>query len=191
MTRRVLAVLLIALGSAAIAFAALALLAPERLQRSYIGSPSAMSTFEPGFEETGRAASPPSGTPIGVLEIPRLGLSSVVLEGDDRAELILGVGHLSDTPMPWHGGNSVLAAHRDTFFRDLEGIRVNDVIRFRTADASLEYRVTDTRIVDPDDVHVLAPTDGATLTLITCYPFRYIGPAPRRFVVRATRDAAS
>jgi sortase A len=122
-----------------------------------------------------------------VLEIPRLGLSSVVLEGDDRAELILGVGHLSDTPMPWHGGNSVLAAHRDTFFRPLARIRPNDVIRFTSSDARLEYVVLETKIVEPTAVEVLAPTPSATLTLITCYPFHYVGPAPRRFVVRAER----
>jgi sortase A len=111
----------------------------------------------------------------------------VVLEGDDRAELILGVGHLSDTPMPWHGGNSVLAAHRDTFFRPLARIRPNDVIRFTSSDARLEYVVLETKIVEPTAVEVLAPTPSATLTLITCYPFHYVGPAPRRFVVRAER----
>jgi sortase A len=110
-----------------------------------------------------------------------------VIESDEAAALLLGVGHLSDTPMPWSGGNSVLAAHRDTFFRPLAGIRRNDVIRFTTKDAEFEYIVRDTSIVDPTDVDVLAPTAVSTLTLITCYPFNYIGPAPQRFVVRAER----
>jgi sortase A len=127
------------------------------------------------------------GHPIGVLEIPRLGLSSVVIEGDEAAALLLGVGHLSDTPMPWHRGNSVLAAHRDTFFRPLERIRRADVIRFSIGDTELEYVVENTRIVAPTDVQVLAPTSSSTLTLITCYPFDYIGPAPKRFVVTAIR----
>ncbi len=127
-----------------------------------------------------------AGTPIGTIDIPRLGLTSVVLEGDQASTLLLGVGHLPDTPLPWVSGNSVLAAHRDTFFRSLGRIRPNDVIRFRTADAELEYRVADTKIVEPTDLAVLAPTTSSTLTLITCYPFRYIGPAPKRFVVRAT-----
>jgi sortase A len=127
------------------------------------------------------------GKPIGMIEIPRLGLSSVVIEGDDVAALLLGVGHLADTPLPWHGGNSVLAAHRDTFFRPLAGIRRNDLIRFSTADAEFEYVVKETMIVGPTDVEVLDPTDTATLTLITCYPFDYIGPAPNRFIVRAER----
>jgi sortase A len=133
---------------------------------------------------------PAAGNPIGVIEIPRLGLSSVVLEGDETAALMLGVGHLSDTPLPWRGGNSVFAAHRDTFFRGLGGIRKNDVIRFKTADSVFDYHVRDTKIVNPTDVQVLAPTKASTLTLITCYPFTYIGPAPKRFIVRAERPAA-
>ena len=83
--------------------------------------------------------------------------------------------------------NSVLAAHRDTFFRPLAGIRRNDVIRFSTADAEFEYVVKETMIVEPTDVEVLDPTDTATLTLITCYPFDYVGPAPNRFIVKAER----
>jgi LPXTG-site transpeptidase (sortase) family protein len=188
MTRRVLAVLLVAIGSAAIVLATLALLVPERLQQGYYGSVSALSILEPRLEEeAGRATPPPSGTPIGVLEIPRLGISSVVLEGDNRAELILGVGHLPDTPMPWLAGNSVLAAHRDTFFRPLARVRRNDVIRFTSSDERLEYVVQETKIVEPTAVEVLAPTSSATLTLITCYPFNYLGPAPWRFVVKAAR----
>jgi sortase A len=126
-----------------------------------------------------------------VLEIPRLGLSSIVLEGDEDVALLLGVGHLPDTPLPWRDGNSVLAAHRDTFFRPLEGIRRNDVITFTTAGARLEYVVKDTKIVEPTDLEVLAPASSATLTLITCFPFDYIGPAPRRFVVTAERRPAA
>jgi sortase A len=110
-----------------------------------------------------------------------------VLEGDDVAALLLGVGHLPDTPLPWHGGNSVMAAHRDTFFRPLAGIRRNDVIRFSTADTEFEYVVKETMIVGPTDLAVLDPTPSATLTLITCYPFDYVGPAPDRFIVRAER----
>jgi sortase A len=84
----------------------------------------------------------------------------------------------------------VFAAHRDTFFRGLGGIRKNDVIRFKTADSVFDYHVRDTKIVNPTDVQVLAPTKASTLTLITCYPFTYIGPAPKRFIVRAERPAA-
>ena len=89
--------------------------------------------------------------------------------------------------MPWTNGNSVFAAHRDTFFRPLEHIRRDDVIRFSTADAEIEFLVRSTKIVAPTDVDVMAPTSSSTLTLITCYPFTYIGPAPKRFIVTAER----
>jgi sortase A len=114
-----------------------------------------------------------------------------VLEGDDTAALLLGVGHLSDTPLPWHGGNTVLAAHRDTFFRPLAHIRKNDVIKFSTADAEFEYVVKELKVVEPTAVEVLEPTTAATLTLITCFPFDYIGAAPQRFIVRAERRSRS
>ena len=165
---------------------ALLLAWPEMLQAGYAQFlPDAFVQHGPAGSEG--APAPKPGTPIGVLEIPRLGLSSIVLEGDEDAALLLGVGHLSDTPLPWRGGNSVFAAHRDTFFRPLEGIRRNDVITFTTADARLEYVVKGTKIVEPTDLEVLAPASSATLTLITCFPFDYIGPAPRRFVVTAER----
>jgi LPXTG-site transpeptidase (sortase) family protein len=178
--RRLLGVLFVLVGCTAVIATGLALLWPERLQQSYRPPLPRVETAEP-------VPAPHPGAPIGMLEIPRLGLSSVVLEGDDGASLLLGVGHLSDTPLPWHGGNSVLAAHRDTFFRPLAGIRLSDIIRFTTADAEFEYVVRETRIVEPTDVEVLHPTPSATLTLITCYPFDYIGPAPNRFIVRAER----
>lgn len=184
--RRSLGLLVTLLGCLLACCAAVMLLRPAWLQSAY-------TTMLPAVTPVGRVETPPrtrevaAGQPIGVLEIPRLGLSSVVIEGDEAAALLLGVGHLSDTPMPWHGGNSVFAAHRDTFFRPLERIRRKDVIRFSTGDAELEYVVEDTRIVAPTDVQVLAPTSSSRLTLITCYPFNYIGPAPKRFVVTATR----
>ncbi len=127
------------------------------------------------------------GTPIGRLEIPRLNLSVVIAEGDDNATLRLAAGHLPDTPLPWESGNSAIAAHRDALFRPLRHIRVSDRLRITTDRGVLEYAVTDTRIVMPSDLSVLAPTDGAVLTLVTCYPFNYIGAAPKRFIVRAER----
>jgi sortase A len=187
MIRRLLAYLFVLLGSLVVMGAAGAMFWADELQQLYASSLPRIerATGEPS--EPLRAAKP--GTAIGTLEIPRLGLSSIVLEGDDTAALLLGVGHLSDTPLPWNGGNSVLAAHRDTFFRPLAGIRQNDVIKFSTADVEFEYVVTETRIVEPTDVAVLEPTSAATLTLITCFPFDYVGPAPNRFIVRAERRA--
>lgn len=187
--RHVLASIFIVAGCVTAFGSGLLLAWPEMLQAGY-------AQFLPdAFVQSGSAgregaSAPKPGTPIGVLEIPRLGLSSIVLEGDEHAALLLGVGHLSETPLPWHGGNSVLAAHRDTFFRPLEGIRRNDVITFTTADARLEYIVKGTKIVEPTDLEALTPASSATLTLITCFPFHYIGPAPQRFVVTAERRPA-
>ena len=135
---------------------------------------------------------PPSPKPlangdlIGRVEIPRLGLSAAVAEGDDDKTLGKAVGHLPDTPLPWHRrGNVALAAHRDGLFRRLEKIRLKDDVRMVTPRGEFHYRVTKTHIVDPDDVWVIAPTAKPTITLITCYPFSFVGNAPRRFIVQA------
>jgi sortase A len=189
MIRRLFALLFILIGFAVIAAAGFALFWSDELQRIYVPT-------LPSIERHSGSGSAPSteareGAPIGLIEIPRLGLSSVVLEGDDTEALLLGVGHLSDTPLPWHGGNTVFAAHRDTFFRPLAHIRKNDVIKFSTADAEFEYVVTELKVVEPTAVEVLEPTTAATLTLITCFPFDYIGPAPQRFIVRAERSSRS
>ena len=132
------------------------------------------------------AAKPPEPRDwLGRLEIPRFDFSTIVLEGDDEATLKLGVGHVPGTAIPGQPGNAALAGHRDTFFRSLRGIRVGDEIRWTSPEYSGGYRVESTRIVSPSETDVLKPTDSATLTLITCYPFNFIGPAPQRFIVRA------
>jgi sortase A len=127
------------------------------------------------------------GEPIGTLEITRLGLSGVVVEGDSDAVLDRAIGHLPDTPLPWKDGNSALAAHRDTVFRPLRDVRLGDVLRLKTPHGDFDYRVSETLIVKPNEVWVLDPTPVTTLTLISCWPFNYIGNAPERFIVRAER----
>ena len=122
---------------------------------------------------------------VGILEIPRLGFSEVVAEGDTESELRVAIGHLPDTPLPWQPGNSALAAHRDGRFRALKDVRVGDRLRLETHQGTLNYVLRETVIVEPDDVWVLNPTSNRTLTLITCYPFEFIGPAPKRFVITA------
>ncbi len=124
---------------------------------------------------------------IGWLEIPRIGISAAVVHGDSDALLKNAIGHLPDTPLPWRGGNSALAGHRDTFFRPLRDVRPGDLVRFETPSGELNYRVTETFVVDPEDVWVLDSTGTAMLTLITCYPFNFVGDAPQRFIVRAER----
>ena len=179
MIRRLLALLFVLVGFVVIAGSGLALFWSHELQRIYV--PSLPSIERHSGKDATRRPEAEDGRPIGLIEIPRLGLSSVVLEGDDTAALLL----------PWHGGNTVFAAHRDTFFRPLAHIRKGDVIKFSTADAALEYVVKELKVVEPTAVEVLEPTSAATLTLITCFPFDYIGPAPQRFIVRAERRSSS
>lgn len=143
----------------------------------------------------GRAAAaraafvPGPGSLVGMLDVPRLRMSLPVVEGDDDGTLKASAGHLPDTPLPWQPGNSAIAGHRDGLFRPLKGVRVGDEITFRTTRDALRYRVTATVIVQPNDLSVLAPRRHDALTLITCYPFYFVGAAPQRFVVRAERVA--
>ena len=125
---------------------------------------------------------------VGRLELPRIGLSVIVREGVDTGTLRSAVGHIPDTALPGESGNVALAGHRDTFFRQLKHVRPGDRVVVTTVDGIYDYVVRDTRVVTPRDVSVLAPGSEATVTLVTCYPFDYIGSAPQRFVVRATRD---
>ena len=126
-----------------------------------------------------------TGDVVGRIEIPRLSLSTVVFEGADQDVLERGAGHVPGSALPGDRGNTVLAAHRDTFFRPLRGVRAGDVVKIHTPPKDSVYIVESARVVEPDEVDVLKPTAQPALTLITCYPFRYIGPAPERFVVRA------
>jgi sortase A len=134
-------------------------------------------------------SSPEAPVLIGRLEIPRVGLSAIVMEGDDDNTLNVAVGHLPDTPLPWQEGNTALAGHRDTFFRALGRVQVGDGIDLETRQGTFRYRVTHQMVVEPDDLWVLEPSQATALTLITCYPFNFVGSAPRRFVVHAERIA--
>ena len=128
---------------------------------------------------------PRTGTTLGRLEIPRLRVSAIVRAGSDARTLRLAVGHIGGTALPGEPGNIGLAAHRDTFFRRLGEIQANDQIRLVTREGTFIYRVQGTQIVEPRDTWVLRPTDVSAVTLVTCYPFRYVGSAPQRFIVRA------
>jgi sortase A len=128
---------------------------------------------------------PQPGEPIGELQIPRLGLSVMVLEGTGRRTLRAAAGHVRGTAMPGATGNIGVAAHRDTFFRPLRDVHPGDEIVFKTASGTFKYVVDSTEIVDPDNVGVLGETRDPELTLVTCYPFYYVGPAPKRFIVHA------
>lgn len=130
----------------------------------------------------------PKVSPGGVfarLLIPRIGLDAMVVEGATRRDLLLGPAHLDNTALPGSPGNAVIAAHRDTFFRGLDQLTRGDSIYVQGGDRKYHYAVTQTKVVDPSDTAVLSASHHARLTLITCYPMHYIGPAPKRLVVIA------
>ena len=141
-----------------------------------------------GFEELRKE---PWGSPLARLEIPTIGLRALVFDGTDHRTLDRGIGHVAGTPRPGEKGNIALAAHRDGFFRGLEKMGPGDELRLVTPHGCATYRTTKIDIVTPDDVSCLAPSDDSRVTLVTCYPFRFVGPAPLRFVLRAEKvDAA-
>jgi len=124
-------------------------------------------------------------SPLGRIEISAIGLAAMIQEGTDARTLQHGLGHIPGTPLPGQQGNVAITGHRDTFFRPLRNIRKDDEITLITLNGSYRYRVDLTQVVEPEDIEVLADSDDAVLTLVTCYPFYFVGPAPKRFIVRA------
>lgn len=157
--------------------------AQEWLNRATTGRQTVRNSAEPSHRRIHH------GDVLGRLTIPRLNLSVMVLEGDDAAILKQGAGHVPVTSLPHENGNLAIAAHRDTWFRPLRLIRPNDLIEFTTPQGISRYRVTDTEIVRPSDIQVLAKAPGRDLTLVTCYPFYYLGSAPKRWIVHARQIA--
>jgi LPXTG-site transpeptidase (sortase) family protein len=131
----------------------------------------------------GGTATPASHDGLTRISIPRISLDAVVVEGTSPHELLIGPGHLKDSPEPGDPGNVVVTAHRDTFFRHIYELNKGDVIELRRDGNTYRYEVTGKRVVDPADVSVIQPSQDARLTLITCYPTYYVGPAPERLVV--------
>jgi len=131
------------------------------------------------------AMSEPAHDPMAVLRIPKIQLEVAVLPGTDDRTLDRAVGHIEDTAQPGANGNTGIAGHRDGFFRGLKDIAPGDVIEVDTLQGTDRYLVERTWVVDPEDVSVLDPTPSRTLTLVTCFPFYHVGPAPQRFIVRA------
>jgi sortase A len=146
---------------------------------------------ERSFEESQPQPSPETPTPpqigdtLAKLIIPRLDAQLYVVEGDGARELRRGPGHMSGTALPGGNGNCVIAGHRDTHFRMLKDIRKGDDIVLETRTGKYLYRVKSMKVVSPKDTEALQPTSNAELNLITCYPFYYVGSAPKRFVVEA------
>jgi sortase A len=144
----------------------------------------------PGEEPS--AASPPGGRTtiaqgewVARVEAPAVGLTATVIEGSTDSMLARAAGHIEGTAFPGEAGNVGIAGHRDTTFRPVRRLRVGDRLRVVTAADTLDYRITRTLVVNPEDVYVLNPTEHPTLTLVTCYPFTFIGSAPQRYIVQA------
>lgn len=125
------------------------------------------------------------GSVVGRIRIESAGVDVVALEGIGKDVLRKAAGHFPGTALPGRPGNASFAAHRDSYFRGLRHVGVGDSIEVETASGTFSYRVSETRIVEPEAVEVVAPRGGSELTLVTCFPFDFVGPAPRRFVVHA------
>jgi LPXTG-site transpeptidase (sortase) family protein len=180
---------LMALGIAAVAYAGGAVAYGDVAQR-YASWKFVQETRTPAAVERTAAAVDSradvhEGDRVGRLEIPRLGLSVMVFQGIEERALVAGAGHVPGTPPPGGDGNVVIAAHRDTFFRKLSGILAGDHVRVVTVRGTYEYVVESSETVDPEDTQVMESRDRNELTLITCYPFYFVGSAPRRFIVHA------
>jgi sortase A len=181
---------LIAVGAALAIWCAVAIGEARYYRALPIPRPAAAAgrTTLPG-ESPGDRAHPRAALAVGAwvarLEAPSVDLAATVLEGSDEETLIRAAGHIEATALPGEPGNIGIAAHRDTIFRPVRRLRAGDPLVLTTSDRVYRYRVTGTRIVEPDDVSVLNPSERPTLTLVTCYPFSFIGHAPQRFIVSA------
>jgi sortase A len=147
---------------------------------------AALEKFVPQAPAASPVAVGPDGL-IGRMQVERLGVSVMVIEGTSDKTLRRAVGHIAGTALPGEVGNVGIAGHRDTFFRPLRKVQADDVITLTTLRGEFRYRVVSTKIVNPDNVAVLDADSHEILTLVTCYPFYFIGSAPKRFIVRAER----
>jgi sortase A len=125
------------------------------------------------------------GGMLGRIDIRSVGIAVIIVEGSDGKALRRGVGHLVGTPLPGEPGNVVLTGHRDTFFRPLRNIQRDDEVTLTTLKGTYRYRVDLTEVIGAEANEVLNDSEGSILTLVTCYPFYFVGPAPKRFIVRA------
>ena len=169
--------------------AASALNAFSELQRTALARTPDQSTWssqrQAGYRES---LAETFEAPPGVLEIPSLKLTVPIFAGTSELTLNRGVGWIEGTAMPGEDGNVGLAGHRDGYFRGLKNLKLGDTIEVQSVGRTVRYRVSSLEIVEPTDVSVLDPTDVPSITLVTCYPFYYVGSAPQRYIVRGTLD---
>jgi sortase A len=126
--------------------------------------------------------------PVARLSIPSLNYSKVVLEGINNESLAFGPAHLSLSSSPGEEGNIVIMGHRDSFFRELEDVKIGQTIKLESLSRVQSYTVSDIEVVSPEDTFIIQEASGERITLITCYPFDYIGAAPERYVVRGVSE---
>lgn len=174
-------------GILAVSYVALTLFQAKRYQQAAGSALDMQIHAQEEHQAIPPRAAAKEGDVLGRIEIPRLGMTVVILEGTTSQTLRLGVGHIDGTALPGASGNIGIAGHRDTYFRALQDIRDKDEIQIQTANGLSRYEVESLQIVAPSDVGVLAPTAESSITLVTCYPFHFIGSAPERFIVRARR----
>lgn len=183
--RRNTATILIVLGALLLAYVGLEYTqmywGQKRLEREWTRQQQQPQTSESSSATVKPAALKDDG--LTRLSIPSISFDAVVVEGTSHHALLLGPGHMEDTPAPGEAGNSVISGHRDTFFRHIHELEKGDQILVQRNGKQFHYEVTGKHIVQPTDVSVLKPSKDAELTLITCYPTYYIGPAPERLIV--------
>jgi sortase A len=162
----------------------------QRSAPSPAALPVDMSTWSQARIEQYREASRAADTPLAVLRIPTIRLTVPVFDGTSERNLNRGAGRIEGTAQLGEPGNVGIAAHRDGFFRALKDVQVGDLLVMERVTATDTYRIVSTTIVDPSDVSVLDPTLTSSVTLVTCYPFYFVGSAPQRFIVHAQRLAS-
>ncbi len=173
-----------AAGIAIISFAGIQIQSSKaEVENLYI--PSVANSVDPSLGLT-RADQIPNGSYLGLMKIPSIKSSVNIFQGTDSKTLKKGVGHYVRSVMPGVQDNSVISGHRDTVFSNLGKVKIGAYVFIALKNETFLYQVNKIRIVDKDDRTVIVPTDEARLTLSTCYPFRYIGNAPKRYIVIAT-----
>lgn len=192
---RALGTLLILLGAGLLTWYFLETWARHRAQRRALEELAALEDAvdrnelpDPGNLPIPELPPPRPGEPVGRIQIPAVDVDVVAFEGIDQQTLSRGAGHFPGTAKPGERGNTSFAAHRDSFFRGLRRIEIGDRIRIETPTGEYHYTVSETRVVEPHQVEVVESRGVPEVTLVTCYPFDYVGPAPRRFVVHGALE---
>ncbi len=172
-------------GAFALCYVALTLLNARLFQKAASDSLEQQIHAEEHLKASVPRLAAREGDVLGRIAIPRLGLKVAILQGTTSRTLRLGAGHIEGTALPGGSGNIGIAGHRDTFFRGLRGVRAGDEIQIQTPAGLSHYKVDWVQITAPNDTGILSITSGSSLTLVTCFPFSFIGSAPERYVVHA------